>query len=228
MSKSSMSKWIVRLLLAFAAALLAAFGQLFLSPRPSLTTDPATLADDGSAIDYCALPVLDGSGKRAVDIPKGGGIAVIGHVGLLVLFGVPLVRHGPTTQLRPTVDDPKRPRAPFRVISPAATARCLFLPSTEASISYCSRSGRPERRMHALVAVDERMIRDQRESQRNGLVDDRRVEVYTVKALPRLRDRRLEQSEIADTGAASGAGRDPFMQGQYLTKREGSRHARRR
>jgi len=41
------------------------------STRPPLTTDPATLAGDGAALDYCELPVLDGSGKRAIDIPKG-------------------------------------------------------------------------------------------------------------------------------------------------------------
>ena len=34
-------------------------------------TDPATLAGDGSALNYCELPALDGSGLRAVDIPKG-------------------------------------------------------------------------------------------------------------------------------------------------------------
>ena len=66
-----MLKWVVRILLAFAVLFLAAFWQLFLSARPPLTTDPATLAGDGSAIDYCDLPVLDGSGKRAADIPKG-------------------------------------------------------------------------------------------------------------------------------------------------------------
>ncbi len=43
----------------------------FFSPRPPLTIDPQTLAGDGSLIDYCDLPVLDGSGKNAVDIPKG-------------------------------------------------------------------------------------------------------------------------------------------------------------
>ena len=51
--------------------LAAAFWLAFLSPRPPLTTDPAALAGDGSAIDYCDLPVLDGSGKLAADIPKG-------------------------------------------------------------------------------------------------------------------------------------------------------------
>ena len=43
----------------------------WLSPRPPLMTDPATLAGDGSALNYCALPALDGSGLRAADIPKG-------------------------------------------------------------------------------------------------------------------------------------------------------------
>ena len=42
---------------------LLAFWGIFLSPRPPVTTDPATLAGDGSMIDYCVLPALDGSGK---------------------------------------------------------------------------------------------------------------------------------------------------------------------
>jgi len=66
-----MTKWLLRIALLFAALFFAAFWQLFLSARPPLTTDPATLAGDGSALDYCKLPVLDGSGKRAADIPKG-------------------------------------------------------------------------------------------------------------------------------------------------------------
>jgi hypothetical protein len=40
------------------------------SARPPLTIDPATLAGDGSTLNYCELPVLDDSGQR-VDIPKG-------------------------------------------------------------------------------------------------------------------------------------------------------------
>ena len=50
---------------------LVAVWAIFFSPRPPVTTDPATLAGDGSAIDYCQLPQLDGSGKLAGDIPKG-------------------------------------------------------------------------------------------------------------------------------------------------------------
>ena len=41
------------------------------STRPPLMIDPATLAGDGSTLNYCELPVLDNSGKRAVNIPKG-------------------------------------------------------------------------------------------------------------------------------------------------------------
>ena len=48
-----------------------AFWILFFSGRPPLTTDPLTLAGDGSVLDYCTLPELDGSGLMAADIPKG-------------------------------------------------------------------------------------------------------------------------------------------------------------
>jgi hypothetical protein len=41
------------------------------SSRPPLTTDPATLAGDGSTLNYCDLPALDGNGKLAAGIPKG-------------------------------------------------------------------------------------------------------------------------------------------------------------
>ena len=61
-------KWLASAVL-FAVAFL--FWLAFLSPRPPLTIDPGVLAGDGSTLDYCALPVLDGSGKSAVDIPKG-------------------------------------------------------------------------------------------------------------------------------------------------------------
>jgi hypothetical protein len=66
-----MKKWLVRVLLAAAVLFLAGFWQLYFSARPPLTTDPSTLAGDGSTIDYCDLAELDGSGKRAADIPKG-------------------------------------------------------------------------------------------------------------------------------------------------------------
>ena len=50
---------------------LTLFGFIFFSQRPPLTINPETLAGDGSTINYCELPILDGSGKMAADIPKG-------------------------------------------------------------------------------------------------------------------------------------------------------------
>lgn len=47
------------------------FWLAFFSERPPLTTEQAALEGDGSTIDYCALPKLDSSGRRAADIPKG-------------------------------------------------------------------------------------------------------------------------------------------------------------
>lgn len=43
----------------------------YFSARPPLTIDAATLAGDGSALNYCTLPELDGSGLMAAEIPKG-------------------------------------------------------------------------------------------------------------------------------------------------------------
>jgi hypothetical protein len=50
---------------------LAGFWLGYLSARPPLTTDPATLAGDGSTVNYCELTELNGRGKMAADIPKG-------------------------------------------------------------------------------------------------------------------------------------------------------------
>lgn len=64
-------KWVVRILVTVVALATVGFGQTFFSQRPPLTIDPATLAGDGSTVDYCQFPELDGSGKRAADIAKG-------------------------------------------------------------------------------------------------------------------------------------------------------------
>jgi hypothetical protein len=66
-----MKKFIAISVLSLSCLVVALFWLAFLSPRPPLTIDPATLAGDGSTLDYCKLPVLDGSGLRAADIPKG-------------------------------------------------------------------------------------------------------------------------------------------------------------
>lgn len=64
-------KWLLRIAGAIVIFFAGAFWLLFFSARPAVTTDPATLAGDGSTIDYCVQPELDGSGKVAADIPKG-------------------------------------------------------------------------------------------------------------------------------------------------------------
>jgi hypothetical protein len=50
---------------------LGLFWLAFFSSRPPLTIDPTTLAGDGSTLNYCELPDLDGKGRFAADIPKG-------------------------------------------------------------------------------------------------------------------------------------------------------------
>ena len=43
-----MKKWLIRIPLALLAIIALAIWQLYFSARPSLMTDPATLAGDGS------------------------------------------------------------------------------------------------------------------------------------------------------------------------------------
>ena len=62
---------LIRTALTLSALVIALFCFVFFSPRPPLSIDPATLIGDGSHTNYCQLPVLDGSGKMAIDIAKG-------------------------------------------------------------------------------------------------------------------------------------------------------------
>jgi len=68
-------KRVVRFFVGAAALLVLLFGVgfwvMFFSERPPLTIDPATLGGDGSTLNYCEMPLLDGSGKLAAEIPKG-------------------------------------------------------------------------------------------------------------------------------------------------------------
>lgn len=66
-----MLKWLGRFMATLIALVVGLFCFAFLSPRPPLTLDAATLAGDGSTLNYCELPTLDDSGLRAADIPKG-------------------------------------------------------------------------------------------------------------------------------------------------------------
>ena len=64
-------RFLKRLSILLAVILTILFWGLFFSARPSLTIDPLILEGDGSALNYCDLPELDGKGKSAADIPKG-------------------------------------------------------------------------------------------------------------------------------------------------------------
>ena len=66
-----MIKFFKYLAIALFTTSFGLFSLAYLSPRPPLTIDPETLAGDGSQLDYCALPKLDGSGLLARDIAKG-------------------------------------------------------------------------------------------------------------------------------------------------------------
>jgi hypothetical protein len=66
-----MKKLLLGLLGTIVLLFVVAFWAVFFSARPENRTDPATLAGDGSVLNYCELPLLDGSGKLAAQIPKG-------------------------------------------------------------------------------------------------------------------------------------------------------------
>ena len=66
-----MKRFIKRVLICVALLVAWLLWLGWFSPRPPLMTDPTTLAGDGSTLNYCELPALDGSGLRAADIPKG-------------------------------------------------------------------------------------------------------------------------------------------------------------
>ncbi|MBP73302.1 MAG: hypothetical protein CMQ18_01840 [Gammaproteobacteria bacterium] len=64
-------RWITRGLVLLLPIIGGLIWLIFFSARPALTMDAAVLSGDGSALNYCELPLLDNSGKRAIDIPKG-------------------------------------------------------------------------------------------------------------------------------------------------------------
>lgn len=66
-----MIKRLIQFMSILLVLILCAIWQLYFSARPPLMIDPAVLAGDGSTINYCDLPELDNSGKRAAEIPKG-------------------------------------------------------------------------------------------------------------------------------------------------------------
>ncbi len=66
-----MKRFIKRVLICVALLVAWLLWLGWFSPRPLLMTDPVALAGDGSALNYCELPALNGTGLRAADIPKG-------------------------------------------------------------------------------------------------------------------------------------------------------------
>ena len=66
-----MKRFIKRVLICVALLVAWLLWLGWFSPRPPLMTDPVALAGDGSALNYCELPALNGNGLRAADIPKG-------------------------------------------------------------------------------------------------------------------------------------------------------------
>ena len=59
--------WILLVLLALVGG---ALGYLTLWPRPPDTTAPWVFSADGAELSYCELPILDGAGLSADEIPK--------------------------------------------------------------------------------------------------------------------------------------------------------------
>jgi len=66
----------------------------------------------------------------------------------------------------------------------------------------------------ALVAVDEWMIRDERESEGDCFFDDRWVEVGSVEALPGLRNCRFKEPEIPYANSSAGQDSEAFVENQ--------------
>lgn len=64
-------KRILLTLVGFAAIALSALALLlFAVPRPPDTTEASVHEGDASKLDYCELPILDGNGRSADEIPK--------------------------------------------------------------------------------------------------------------------------------------------------------------
>ena len=61
------TKWSLGLVAVLVGVLLV---YAFAVPRPFDTTDPTIFLQDGSSVNYCELPELDGSGRTAEEIPK--------------------------------------------------------------------------------------------------------------------------------------------------------------
>src|SRR5438034_81116 len=80
----------------------------------------------------------------------------------------------------------------------------------------------------ALVAVDERVVLDQREAERRGLLDHGRIEIDAIERRLWLCNGGVERTEIADAGRAAASLEDVAVQLDNLPQGEISHQARRR
>jgi len=65
-----MKKWILMILAVLFSIPVLLFLTLWLYPRPADTTPAWVFDGDGAELDYCDLPLLDGSGLMSKDIPQ--------------------------------------------------------------------------------------------------------------------------------------------------------------
>ena len=73
---------------------------------------------------------------------------------------------------------------------------------------------------NAFVAVDERVIHYQREAESRSFFDKGRIKILAAEAHPRLRNGRLQRTQVADSMNSSGGFNDKAMEVRYLRQAE--------
>jgi len=98
----------------------------------------------------------------------------------------------------------------------------LDLPAVEHQ--ECLHCGMP----NALVAIDERVALNQRQTQRRSLVSKSRIQLSTTERGPGLGDCRFQRPEVPNAGCAAGRLEEATMQFNDLPQRDVAHQARRR
>ncbi len=75
-----------------------------------------------------------------------------------------------------------------------------------------------------LVAVDERVIRNQGEAERGGFLDETRVEIVAPEGLLRLAESRFQHAEIPETVGPTGQRDDSIVEVEDLSQAEVADH----
>lgn len=81
---------------------------------------------------------------------------------------------------------------------------------------------------HAFVAIDERVILNQRQAQRRALLNEGGIQVNTIEGDLRLRNGGFQPTKVADARCAAGRLEEAPMQLNNLTQRDIPNQARRR